>query len=192
VLAWYSMRPVLMAFINPKLGKFNVTAKGGVIEEAYFDWGIARPYLILLLANLVGFAIGVWQLTFQPDAEVTTLVINMIWTSYNIILSSASLAVASESRQVRVTPRVAAALPAAIRLENGKVLTCQTDDFSQHGLGLTVPEGVQIPTAPARQTFEFPGRRDGHRGARHQAADDQYRQVRASAHDLQRQVIHRL
>ncbi|MDD0810848.1 UDP-forming cellulose synthase catalytic subunit [Curvibacter sp. RS43] len=155
VLAWYIMRPVLMAFINPKLGKFNVTAKGGVIEEAYFDWGIARPYLILLLANLVGFAIGVWQLTFQPDAEVTTLVINMIWTSYNIILSSASLAVASESRQVRVTPRVAAALPAAIRLENGKVLTCQTDDFSQHGLGLTVPEGVQIPTGTRLQVSLF-------------------------------------
>ena len=29
VLAWYIMRPVLVAFVNPKLGKFNVTAKGG-------------------------------------------------------------------------------------------------------------------------------------------------------------------
>ena len=146
VLAWYIMRPVLMAFINPKLGKFNVTAKGGVIEEAYFDWGIARPYLVLLIANLFGFAIGVWQMVFQDNPEITTLFINMLWTAYNIVLSSASLAVASESRQVRVTPRVAAALPAAIRLDNGKVLTCQTDDFSQQGLGLTVPDGVQIPT----------------------------------------------
>src|SRR3989344_6095151 len=45
VLAWYIMRPVIVAFINPKLGKFNVTAKGGVIEKAYFDWTIARPYV---------------------------------------------------------------------------------------------------------------------------------------------------
>jgi cellulose synthase (UDP-forming) len=67
VLAWYIMRPVLMAFINPKLGKFNVTAKGGVIEEAYFDWTIARPYLILLIANLLGFAVGVWQMIFQDN-----------------------------------------------------------------------------------------------------------------------------
>ena len=37
VLAWYITRPVLMAFVNPKLGKFNVTVKGGVVEKEYFD-----------------------------------------------------------------------------------------------------------------------------------------------------------
>lgn len=155
VLAWYIMRPVLMAFINPKLGKFNVTAKGGVIEEAYFDWTIARPYLTLLLANMFGFGIGLWRGFFHPDAETTTLVINMIWTAYNIILASASLAVASETRQVRVTPRVAAVLPAAIRLEGGKVLSCQTDDFSQNGLGLALPEGVQVPSGSRIQVSLF-------------------------------------
>jgi cellulose synthase (UDP-forming) len=34
-----------MALINPKLGTFNVTAKGGLVPESYFDWKIARPYL---------------------------------------------------------------------------------------------------------------------------------------------------
>jgi cellulose synthase (UDP-forming) len=145
VLAWYIMRPVLVAFINPKMGKFNVTAKGGLIKEAYFDWTIARPYLLLLGFNLLGFAVGIWRMMFTDSPELTTLVINMVWTTYNIILSSASVAVASESRQVRTTPRVAAKLPAAIRLENGKVLTCETEDFSQLGLGLKLRDDTQIP-----------------------------------------------
>ncbi len=176
VLAWYIMRPVLVAFVNPKLGKFNVTAKGGVIEQSYFDWSIARPYLILLILNLLGFAVGLWRLVaVGPSSEVfTTLVINMVWTAYNIILTSASLAVASETRQVRSTPRVTAALPAALRFADGKTLVCETDDFSQSGVGLRVPPGLRLEpgssvevslfrsdeegTFPAQVTFSGDGR----------------------------------
>ena len=148
VLAWYIMRPVLVAFVNPKLGKFNVTAKGGVIEQSYFDWSIARPYLILLLLNLLGFVVGIWRMVaVGPSSEVfSTLVINMVWTAYNIILTSASLAVASEKRQLRSTPRVTAALPAALRFADGKTLVCETDDFSQSGVGLRVPNELQLET----------------------------------------------
>lgn len=176
VLAWYIMRPVLVAFVNPKLGKFNVTAKGGVIEQAYFDWSIARPYLILLVLNLLGFAVGIWRMVaVGPSSEVfTTLVINMVWTAYNIILTSASLAVASETRQVRSTPRVTAVLPAALRFADGKTLMCETDDFSQSGVGLRVPPDLRLEagsqvhvslfrsdeegTFPAEVTFSGGGR----------------------------------
>lgn len=44
-LAWYILRPTLVSFINPKLGKFNVTPKGGLVEREYFDSQIAKPYL---------------------------------------------------------------------------------------------------------------------------------------------------
>ena len=176
VLAWYIMRPVLVAFVNPKLGKFNVTAKGGVIEQSYFDWSIARPYLILLLLNLLGFVVGIWRMVaVGPSSEVfSTLVINMVWTAYNIILTSASLAVASETRQLRSTPRVTAALPAALRFADGKTLVCETDDFSQSGVGLRVPNELQLETGsevhvslfrsdeegtfPAQVTFSSGGR----------------------------------
>lgn len=145
VLAWYIMRPVLVAFMNPKMGKFNVTAKGGVIEKAYFDWSIARPYVILLLVNILGFAVGGWKLFSSQGDVTTTLVINMVWTTYNVILLGASVAVASETRQVRGTPRVAAVLPAVIKFGNGHTLVCKTEDFSQNGLGLSVPAGSDVP-----------------------------------------------
>lgn len=147
VLAWYIMRPVLLAVVNPKMGKFNVTSKGGLNQQAYFDWSIARPYLILLIVNFLGLLVGIVKLIVASDSEVVeTLIINMIWTFYNIVISSASLAVASETRQVRSAPRVTAAIPAALRMADGKTLMCQTDDFSQNGLGLRVPQELELPT----------------------------------------------
>src|ERR1700722_17054884 len=45
VLAPYILGPTLLALVNPKLGKFNVTAKGGIVNQSYFDARIARPYV---------------------------------------------------------------------------------------------------------------------------------------------------
>lgn len=144
VLAWYIMRPVLTAFINPSAGKFNVTAKGGTIDQGFFDLHIARPYLILLALNIMGFVVGIARIVWQPHAQIDTLLINMVWTTYNVILTSASLAVANETRQVRSTPRVDAQRPATLYLENGHTIACQTQDFSQHGLSLLLPPGMHI------------------------------------------------
>ena len=52
VLSPYILLPTMMALINPKLGKFNVTAKGGVVKRTFFDTRIAQPFLILLLFNI--------------------------------------------------------------------------------------------------------------------------------------------
>ena len=144
VLAWYIMRPVLAAFIKPSAGKFNVTAKGGIITKDFFDLHIARPYLILLGLNLLGFIVGIGRIFWEQNAQVDTLLINMVWTTYNIILAGASLAVASETRQVRSTPRVDAKRPATIHLESGHTLACKTQNFSQNGLSLELPAGAQL------------------------------------------------
>ena len=145
VLAWYIMRPVMVAFVNPKAGKFNVTAKGGVISEAYFDWSIAKPYVILLLLNLAGVAAGIWTLVFGDGSEITTVLINLLWTTYNLAITSASIAVASETRQVRKTPRVMATLNVALAFDTGRTLACVSEDFSQTGLGLLVPPDLVVP-----------------------------------------------
>ena len=55
-----------MALISPHKGKFNVTAKGGLVEEEYVDWVISRPYIYLVLLNLVGVAVGILALHVRP------------------------------------------------------------------------------------------------------------------------------
>jgi cellulose synthase (UDP-forming) len=145
VLAWYIMPPVLLALVNPKLGKFNVTAKGGVIDRGYFDWMMARPYIVVLGLNLLGLAVGLGKLAFDADASASTLVINLIWTLYNVIITSAAVAVASESRQMRAEPRVNARINATLALGDGYTIACHTLDFSQRGIGIQLPTGVTVP-----------------------------------------------
>lgn len=45
VLAWYIAPPTLVALINPHKGKFNVTAKGGLVEEVRRLGNLASVYL---------------------------------------------------------------------------------------------------------------------------------------------------
>ncbi|MEN2672894.1 UDP-forming cellulose synthase catalytic subunit [Herbaspirillum huttiense] len=144
VLAWYILGPVLLALVNPKLGGFNVTDKGGIITDDHFDWKLARPYMVLLGLNVAGLGFGIWQLIHGDPNAVTTILINMAWTLYNVIISSAAMAVASETRQVRSEPRVTAELPVRIKLDDGSIMDGKTLDFSQKGIGLRLPAGVSI------------------------------------------------
>ncbi|MGE7990801.1 UDP-forming cellulose synthase catalytic subunit [Pseudomonas sp. NPDC089554] len=144
VLAWYIMRPVLMALVNPKFGGFNVTDKGGIIDKEYFDWKLARPYIVLLSLNLIGLGFGIFGLIWGDTNAMVTILINLAWTVYNIIITSAAVAVASETRQVRTEPRVRAQLPARVTLADGQVLDCTTVDFSQSGVGLQLPHNDLI------------------------------------------------
>ena len=149
VLAWYLLRPTLLALINPRLGKFNVTDKGGIIASDYFDWELARPYIVLLALNLLGLGVGIGRLFLGDPEAVTTVAINLVWTLYNLVIASAAVAVASETRQVRAEPRVAATLPAGLVLADGSRLECSTLDFSQSGIGLKLPAGLHLPEGSA-------------------------------------------
>ncbi|MNO25824.1 Cellulose synthase catalytic subunit [UDP-forming] [compost metagenome] len=163
VLAWYIMRPVLMALVNPQFGGFNVTDKGGIIDRGFFDWRLARPYLVLLLCNLIGLGFGLHQLLWGDPATRTTVLINLAWTLYNLIITSAAVAVASETRQVRREPRVQARLEARVGLADGRQFLCHTVDFSQRGLGLELPpdislacgERIQVGLIRNRQVVDF-------------------------------------
>ena len=155
VLATYILVPTLLALINPKLGTFNVTAKGGLVQNEYFDRDIAKPYMVLLGLNIIGLMVGVARLTVLNTHELDTVVLNIIWTAYNIIIVGAALSVAWESRQIRSSIRVAAELGARVRLPGGAELQATTVDLSEGGVAVrlaqatTVPLGAQVQVALA-------------------------------------------
>ncbi len=145
VLATYILAPTLLALINPKLGTFNVTAKGGMNNETYFDRDIAQPYVFLLVINLLGLLVGVGRFVYWNSHEVDTVVLNMIWTVYNSIIIGAALAVAWESRQVRRSIRVNVSLGARIRIPDGPEIDANTVDISEGGTGLKLSTAQSIP-----------------------------------------------
>lgn len=159
VLAWYLMRPTLATLINPDSATFNVTSKGGTTNEAYFDWTLARPYIVLLGLNLAGMIIGLWMLINSGGDRglMFTAALNLLWTLHNIVICSASVAVAGEQRQVRASPRVEAVLPATLGLASGHRLVCETSDFSAEGLGLVLGSVATVQVGDKVQVSLFRG-----------------------------------
>lgn len=143
-LAWYIMWPALFALVNPKAGKFNVTVKGGHIEEEYFDWKIARPYIVLLVLNVAGLLVGIMRLLWINAYEWDTVLINGFWTIYNLIIISATIAVAFETKDIRKSWRVDRNIPAAISLASGQKVNCHSDNYSLGGIALKVPKEVNF------------------------------------------------
>lgn len=144
VLAWYIFRPTLVALINPKLGSFNVTAKGGLIQEEYFDTSIAKASLFLLALNFLGVVAGLWRLTWVDADNIATVWLNLAWTFYNLVILGACVAAANETRQLRNAHRIALQIPATLYLPDGQALKGRTSDFSTGGLGLDLPADLSL------------------------------------------------
>lgn len=165
VLAWYIARPTTVALFAPSKGKFNVTAKGGLVERQYFDWTISHPYVLLALANVVGLGFGIWRLFTGPSHEIITVLITMLWVFYNLIILGGAVAVAAEVRQVRQTHRVPASLPAFVQSEDGHILPAVLTDYSEGGVGLTLDEArglkhgqrITLILARGERRFSFAG-----------------------------------
>lgn len=144
-LAWYIFVPTTLAVINPKLGTFNVTAKGGVVERDYFDWKIATPYVALLALNLIGLIVGLGRLFIWNTHEAGTVILNLLWTLYNLMMLGATLGVAFETRQIRRSWRVRSRLPAMVQLPNGRTIACETEDYSEGGVALALGREMALP-----------------------------------------------
>ena len=147
LLATYIILPTTLALIAPKLGSFNVTAKGGVVPARYFDRVIARPYIILAGLCLAGVGMGLWRIqSGDPNADV--LGFNVLWSVYSFLMLAAATAVAWESRQLRTTPRVKVSVPALLR-HRGRLHATRTVDIALGGLAITRPEGMAIELGEA-------------------------------------------
>lgn len=140
VLAWYIARPTFVALLDPHKGKFNVTAKGGIVDKEYYDWAISLPYIILIGLNVAGIFAGLWLFYSGPSDEIPTISLNLLWVAYNLIVLGAAAAVALETKQIRMSHRVQVKLPAVLQLSDGKRIYCVTSDFSEGGVSL-------VPTA---------------------------------------------
>ncbi len=137
VLSFYILIPTTLALIMPRLGSFNVTAKGGKVEERYFDWRIAVPILAVLGLNLFGIAFGGWHVV-DGSAKLDAYLINVFWASLNVVVLAVALGVAWERRQTRETNRIPARLPVVLRLPDGATASCRTTDLSLGGASLDV------------------------------------------------------
>ena len=76
---------------------------------------------------------------------VQTTILNLGWTIYNMLILGASVAAASERRQIRAMHRVAMQMPVMLKFSTGRTLACETIDYSEGGVGVALPAAIQVP-----------------------------------------------
>ncbi|BAZ12963.1 cellulose synthase catalytic subunit [Calothrix sp. NIES-4071] len=133
----------LLALINPKLGSFNVTDKGVNISKRTFDWQSMRGLVIvtaLVVCSLL--AVPYWLLLRPEDWQA--VMVNTIWSGFNIILLSSALLVGFEQPQIRTAHRLARRLPVIISVNN-QTLMGETINISETGALVKLESWPNLP-----------------------------------------------
>lgn len=142
VMCFHLIIPTLITLFSPKHGKFNVTDKGGLLDQGFFDFHIVRPHVIvaslLSVAIVAGVVRAVAHNYFGVDPWVIAL--NIGWATFSLIILMAAVAVARETKQVRKTIRIDVTLPAIIHYASGISSRTVTSDLSMGGAQLIAPD----------------------------------------------------
>jgi cellulose synthase (UDP-forming) len=149
VLAPYILFPTLLALINPRLGRFNVTSKGGIIRRSYFNRRIALPYVILLALNVVGLMMAERRFVADP-AHRDTIIMNATWTMYSTMILSVAASAAWERRRLRSGACLRAKVPARLRLETHDAYECGRDIA-----GVTVLLSRRTATVKVKESLDL-------------------------------------
>ena len=156
VLALFLIRVTLVTLFAPRRGKFNVTNKGGLLENGYFDLGAVYPNLILaffLVSGVIRGLVGV--LFFHTDAlTFQALLLNTIWGGISLLTVMAALAVGRETRQMRSRARIRATVPVDVYLPDGRMIAGTTQDLSQGGSSVVAERPLGVTDGSLVQ-FEF-------------------------------------
>ena len=164
VLSPYILLPTMMALISPKLGKFNVTAKGGVVRRTFFDSRIAQPFLVMLIFNIAGLIVAIPRFFIWDTTRRGTVLMNVMWCCFNVIILGVCTAVARELMQRRTTVRLKISTPLLVKLPNGSFISGETVDMSNGGAGIRLGEAVEVaPESIVQLQFhQTPGSDDLH------------------------------
>jgi cellulose synthase (UDP-forming) len=139
VLAPYILAPTLLALINPKLGKFNVTSKGSTLGQTQFDRKIATPTRWLLMLNFCGLLAVPYRLFVTDPDHPGAVIMNMAWVLFNIVILGVAAAVALEQKQRRGSVRIEARIPVRITASAGQQFHADSIDMSVGGASVKVP-----------------------------------------------------
>src|SRR5208337_3539625 len=155
VLSPYILLPTMLALINPRLGKFNVTAKGGVVKQTFYDSRIAQPFLVLLIFNFAGLLAAIPRFFIFDRDHPGTVLMNVMWCVFNIIILGVCTAVARELRQLRSTVRINVVTPLVVKFPDGRSVAAETIDMSSGGTGIHLEETLDV-TPQSQVYLAFP------------------------------------
>jgi cellulose synthase (UDP-forming) len=149
-IAPFTAGVTLLALVNPRLGKFDVTDKGTTLDRARFDFGLSRLTLVLLalfaVALVVAFPLRVILFATSPGdpSVLDAIVVNGLWAFGSLVLLAATACVAYEQPQQRDAPRVKRQRPCELIAE-GESIPGRTVDLSEGGMRVVLARPGPVP-----------------------------------------------
>lgn len=144
-ICYYTARATTLALIKPSLGKFGVTAKGLGGTKAFYDWTSARPVLFLFALNLIALIAVPLNFAWKPGAE-SAIIMNAIWSIYNLLILGACAFVALEQPETRSVWRNARTLPVRVLPDDGgESLWIESTEIAVDGMHATAAADVHLP-----------------------------------------------
>ncbi|MCS6943591.1 MAG: glycosyltransferase [Geminocystis sp.] len=121
---------VINTLWRPKGKRFKVTPKG-IIDphKIHVNWFLVRPFLIIAILTIVGL---IWRTSPLQDTIVNpdSLIINMMWSSYNLILMAMCILASIDVPQRRHT-----------RFPRREYCQLFLDEYQYSGYTLDISEG---------------------------------------------------
>jgi len=156
VLAPYILLPTLLALINPKLGKFNVTDKGTTLEATQFDRKIAAPTTWMLGINFLGVLMAPYRFFVLDPTHPGTVISNLFWVLFNMMILGVAAAVAHEQMQRRSSVRIPTRIPVLVTFEDGRQAAGMTRDMSVGGASIIFAEDSVPYRRGQKISVQFP------------------------------------
>ncbi|WP_149537185.1 UDP-forming cellulose synthase catalytic subunit [Siccirubricoccus phaeus] len=155
VMVFYLLPLTFVTLLNPAKGKFNVTDKGGLLPEGYYDLRAVWPNMILTALLLTGVGFGIRGLIIHPSdsLEFQAYLLNGLWAAMCLVPVIAGVAVGRERRQIRVSARSRASVPVELTGEGGAAVAGMTRDLSLGGAAILLDGDAELQAGALRARF---------------------------------------
>ncbi len=109
----------------------------------------------MLLFNIAGLIVAIPRFFLWDTTRRGTVLMNVAWCCFNIMILGVCTAVARELRQRRATVRVRVMTPLAVKLPDGRSIAAETVDMSNGGAGIRLGEAL-AGDLPQQVSLAFP------------------------------------
>lgn len=144
---------------NLRAPSFNVTPKGEILSRDFLS-SLARPFYVLLLANVAALVAGAIRFMHTPENREMLAFVS-IWAIVDFLLLLCALGTTFERRQRRAEPRVRLREPVHVDLGDGTIMKGMSANVSASGarIDLEADPALRARLRAARSlTLAFPSR----------------------------------
>lgn len=131
-MAPYLGLAALMELIFARPIPFKVTPKGVQTNKVYMSWNVVIPQIILLILSIIGWSVAINR-NISNSNYINSLMINVVWSVYNVIGIIMSIFVCIERPRFRTSERFTFSDEVIVKLKDGTSSKCKIIDISSEG-----------------------------------------------------------